>query len=274
VEASDGHPSTQPQLTRHVSTNGAPPAKKKKATVGFFEGLRFLAQDRYILCIAVLVIAYGVSINLVEVTWKNQLKHAYTNPSDYVTFMGYYSSCTGILTLLMMMFVGGNMVRRLGWGFTAQFTPWVLLITGAIFFILIVVKGLCGGGHLFLLAAVYVGALQNVLSKASKYSLFDPTKEMAYIPLDNERKVKGKAAIDGVGSRLGKSGGSIIYQALLVLGGTLDNVTPYVAVILAAVIGGWIYAAASLEPKFEEMSGNGDFKQRRGSTLLRRFSFV
>lgn len=31
-----------------------------------------------------------------------------------------------------------------------------------------------------LMAAVVVGSLQNVFSRASKYSLFDPCKEMAY----------------------------------------------------------------------------------------------
>ena len=40
-----------------------------------------------------------------------------------------------------------------------------------------------------LYAAVLVGAAQNIFSKSSKYSLFDPCKEMAYIPLENETKV-------------------------------------------------------------------------------------
>lgn len=237
--------------------------KKKKVQVGFIEGLQFLMKDEYIMCLATMVMAYGVSINLVEVTWKNQLKHHFTNPTDYVTFMGYFSSATGVLTLLMMMFVGGNMVRLRGWGFTAQFTPCVLLVTGALFFLLIMTKQAVAGGEQFLVAAIYAGAVQNVLSKSSKYSLFDPTKEMAYIPLDGDRKTKGKAAIDGVGSRLGKSGGALIQQALLVIGGTLDNITPVIAIVLGCIIAAWILAVRRLEPLFEELSGNTEWKNRK-----------
>ena len=41
-----------------------------------------------------------------------------------------------------------------------------------------------------LMAAVLVGAAQNVFSKSAKYALFDPCKEMAYIPLDRETQVR------------------------------------------------------------------------------------
>jgi ATP/ADP translocase len=44
-------------------------------------------------------------------------------------------------------------------------------------------------GMTTLLAAVYVGALQNIFSMSAKYSLFDPYKEMTYIPLDEDVKV-------------------------------------------------------------------------------------
>ena len=44
----------------------------------------------------------------------------------------------------------------------------------------------CGGAQ--------VGAAQNVFSKSSKYSLFDPCKEMAYIPLDEETQLKVRSA--------------------------------------------------------------------------------
>lgn len=48
--------------------------------------------------------------------------------------------------------------------------------------------------------------------QATKYALFDPTTQMAYIPLDEESKSKGKAAIDVLGSRVGKSVGALLLQ--------------------------------------------------------------
>lgn len=230
-------------------------AKKTKPKMGVMESFAFLAKSKYILCLAILVIAYGICINLVEVTWKNQLKLQYPNANDYSTFMGKFSFVTGLVTIFMMLFVGGNLIRRKGWGFAAQVTPVVLLLTGAGFFAFVLFRDNLSGyiamlGTTPLMLAVIFGAAQNIMSKSAKYSLFDPTKEMAYIPLDQESKVKGKAAIDVVGARLGKSGGSFVQQALLVAFGSIAAITPYVAVILFVIIFGWIYAVKVLNKQF------------------------
>lgn len=228
--------------------------KKKKTKMSLGDSFKFIFTSKYILCLALLVIAYGISINLVEITWKSQVKIQYPDPNDYSTFMGWFSTCTGAITILMMLFVGGNLIRLKGWGFAAMVTPVVLLITGIAFFSFVVFRDNLAGiiaavGSTPLFLAVLFGAIQNIMSKSSKYSLFDPTKEMAYIPLDEESKVKGKAAVDVVGARLGKSGGSMI-QLFLLAFGTLATITPYIGAILMIIIAAWIVAVRSLNKQF------------------------
>jgi AAA family ATP:ADP antiporter len=248
-------------MNKHVLTdprffdpNEVKRPKKSKTRPSFSESLRCL-NSKYVLCLALIVIAYGISIQLVEVTWKGQLKLQYPNPNEYSAFMGYFSTVTGAVSIFMLLFVGGNVIRRFGWRAGALATPIVLLITGVGFFSFVIFRDYLTGfvaffGFTPLLLAVYFGAAQNFMSKAAKYSLFDPTKEMAYIPLDPETKVKGKAAIDVVGARFGKSGGALINQALIVGFGSLSLITPYVAAALFLIIFIWIWAANRLNKEF------------------------
>lgn len=244
--------------------------KKVKSKMSLTESFGFLLKSKYILCITILVVAYGVCINLVEVTWKSQLKLQYPNPNDYNAFMGQFSFLTGAATIVML-FVGGWISRKKGWGFAAMITPVVLCITGALFFTFVIFRTDLDGyiamlGTTPLMLAVIFGMVQNIMSKSTKYSLFDPTKEMAYIPLDQESKVKGKAAIDVVGARLGKSGGSFIQQGLLVMFGTIAAITPYVAVAMFVFIGLWMVAVKSLSKQFNALTAQKSAEKKEEAT--------
>lgn len=189
---------------------------KTKTKLGMVDSAKYLVGSKYIRDLAMLVIAYGMSINIVEVTWKSKLRAAYPDPNAYSAFMGNFSTATGTVTFIMML-AGRYIFRRFGWGAAAYVTPVVLGVTGVAFFSLSLFSTqlspfIAALGTTPLIAAVFIGAAQNILSKSAKYSLFDPCKEMAYIPLDAEQKSKGKAAIDVIGNPLGKSGGSFIQQ--------------------------------------------------------------
>ena len=223
------------------------------------ESAIFLWKNKVLRYIAILVIAYGIAINLIEVTWKSYLAIQYPNPSDYQDYMVNFTFATGFTTIFLMLFVSSNVVRRYGWTVAALVTPVVLLVTGAGFFGFILFEGSMGAWfrveHMTPLAVgVLFGTIQNVMSKASKYSLFDPTKEMAYIPLDMESKVKGKAAIDVVGARMGKAGGSLLQQLLIGVYGSLRAVTGQIAVLLFLIIGIWIWADLRLGRAFGRLT--------------------
>lgn len=242
----------------YVDTPSKKASKKKKERMSVPDSIKFLAKSAYVRSLATLVVAYGISINLVEVTWKGKIKAQFPNPNDYSAFMGDFSTMTGIVTFVMML-VSRVIFKRYGWTVAALITPTVLLVTGIAFFTLVLASGpltpaLATIGMTPLLAAVYVGAAQNIFSKSAKYSLFDPCKEMAYIPLDEETKVKGKAAIDVVCNPLGKSGGALIQQFLIVGFGSLASSTPVLAVILFFIVGAWIRSAQSLGQQFSELA--------------------
>jgi AAA family ATP:ADP antiporter len=232
--------------------------KKKKPKLSVGESFKYLLTSPYIGMIAILVLSYGMSINLIEFVWKKQIKLYYAgDPNAYSAFMGNFSTFTGIATMSLIMICKG-IVRKFGWLTGALITPASIAITGGVFFGFILFKDisspiLAGAGVSVTYAAMMVGAAQNLLSKGTKYSLFDPTKEMSYIPLDAELKTKGKAAVDVIGGRLGKAGGGFISSTLLTVLGVSEaiQIAPYLSIIVAFVLVLWVWAAINLSKKYE-----------------------
>lgn len=82
-----------------VNPNKEAKRKKQKTSMSLGESASFLAKSKYIRDLATLVIGYGMSINIVEVTWKSKLKAAFPDPNSYSAFMGNFSSATGVVTV-------------------------------------------------------------------------------------------------------------------------------------------------------------------------------
>lgn len=228
---------------------------QKKGRLSFKESFSYVSKSKYLVCIAIIVISYNLVINLVEVIWKDQLRNLYPSPNDFNSYINTLTTILGVVSCIMA-FGMAKMISRIGWTWTASITPIVLAVTCIGFFSFILfqchlsdaIMGFLGASPLAI--AVFFGSAQNCLSKAAKYSVFDATKEMAYIPLSHECRLKGKAAIDGVGSRLGKSGGSLIHQSLLMIFVTISASTPIVAALLLTVIVFWIFSVHSLGKQF------------------------
>jgi AAA family ATP:ADP antiporter len=243
--------------------------KKKKAKLSMIESFKYILQSPYLGLIALLVLAYGVSINLFEGVWKGQIKIAYPTEVEYNSVMGGLSTVTGGIAVILML-IGSNLLRSLSWRTCALITP-AVLITGILVFFGVIYynNGMLPEGMKIVEAieqgviskelivfAVGLGLFVNAFGKAVKYSLFDPTKEMAYIPLDPELKVKGKAAVDVIGGRGGKSAGSYIQMGLLTLfsGSALYQLVPIIAPIAVGIVALWILSVFGLSKRFRALT--------------------
>jgi AAA family ATP:ADP antiporter len=239
--------------------------KKKKEKPSLIESAKIIFKSPELGLICVLIMAYGVTINLVEVQWKNQLGAYFAgDKGGYNAFMGNYSTITGFFTILFGWLIGSNVLRRVSWFSAAIVTPLMITVGGVTFFAFIFAREwvdfiLSAMATSPVAAASFLGAGIVILSKGIKYSLFDATKEMAYIPLNDELKTKGKAAVDVIGGRAGKAGGAFVQSSLQMIlatastvGSNIVSVTaPYAFIVFAAICVMWLYAVKALSHKVE-----------------------
>ncbi|HVX01331.1 MAG TPA: Npt1/Npt2 family nucleotide transporter, partial [Candidatus Babeliaceae bacterium] len=239
-------------LTNPIYYDGANKKNKNDhLKLSLSESVTYLLSSKYLGFISILLVSYGIASNFIDVAWRGQACTYFSHRSTYCEFMYRFTFWTGITTIVCSFMTKG-IIRRFGWFTGAIITPSVLLVSGLCFFSFILFReSLEGIASLFgtssLYMAVVIGAVLNIFSKIAKHSLFDPTKEMAYIPLDQELKVKGKAAVDVIGGRCGKGSGGFIQTFLLITtAGNLITTIPYLLGIFIVVILAWMGAVNSL----------------------------
>ena len=247
-------------LRRHAQHLIASSIKSKPPKMSLRTSISYVAKSKYLIYIAVIVIAYNMVINFTEVLWKSQIKDLFPTSGEYTAFTSKITFYIGLLATLGSYFISGNVIRRFGWKKAAMATPIIAAITGIGFFYFLFIKQYFppSWGNFFgltpLLLALSFGSIQNVFVRSSKYTLFDDTKEMSFIPLSQESKIKGKAAIDGVGSRLGKSGSSLILQILLIFFATPIACSGVIFLLIAIILPVWIKSIYSLNKKFVDLT--------------------
>lgn len=229
-----------------------------KTSLSLRESVSLIMNSRYIFYILIIVICYGFVINLLEGPWKAKVRELYPNTNEYLKFMGQFNIWMGASCVIITIFAS-NLLRRFSWFIAAIMTPSIMAITGTLFFAFVI------WGSFFqdvsnsvidpLHAAILFGALQNILSKSTKYSLFDSTKEMAYIPLSVELRTKGKAAAEIVGAKLGKSLGALVQSFIFILVPTasFDSITPILMVVFLSVIFIWFIDLGKLNIEYKKL---------------------
>jgi AAA family ATP:ADP antiporter len=231
-----------------------------KTKLGLKESFSYILSSKYLWLLLICSASFGLTMNLVEAVWKAKIKELCTTVNQYAEFSSMYIMWTGV-AIIFMTIIGNNIMKYHNWFVAAVITPVIIMITGSAFFVLIVfedymvplVDKILLTSPLVL--SVTIGAIQNVIVKGTKYSIWDTSREMLYIPLDNELKTKGKAAVDVVSSKIGKSSSGFIQSVLFTIfpTATAISIAPAMMIIFVIACLAWIYAVRIIYHEYKKI---------------------
>ncbi len=235
---------------------------KIKREVSIITHLKYITTSRPMILILFMMLGYFISLNLLDGVFKKMIENHCGGDANHI--LSYMSKVEiGIsLASILLSFLSFYLIQALTWLSYSLLTPLTLALLGSMFFLLIIFKNHLINLNLhensILIIALYIGSSSYVLAKSMKHSIFDTMKETFYIPLSQDLKVKGKAAVEALSSRWGKGGGAFIQHFLLVFfpSANLISIAPLIFVLFLLVLGGWIYSTNSLNRLLPNIDSN------------------
>jgi len=239
---------TQEELPSHKSLS----AERPKYTL--VQAIKHVYQHPRLLAIAVIVLSYNTLYTLSDFIFSSRVEMFFGAHEKIHSnsFLAKVSLATGCFAIVLALIVYPIVMRKGGWKYTALLTPFIFVGSAIVFYLM-------QSFELYHFAfAIYVGgsstitlmtgAIHIALLRAAKYSVFDATKEQAYVGLPLSDQINGKAVIDAIGSRFGKSLGSyIIFILFSIFGSQVSSIFPYVILSGVLMVLYWIHSILVLD---------------------------
>jgi AAA family ATP:ADP antiporter len=195
---------------------------------GFFEGLRLLVTQGYLLGIFLIIFIYEAIVTVIDFHFKKTASLAFTAERDLSEYLSNYATMTGVVATLCVILGVNNIQHRLGMRASLVLLP--LLVAAAIV------------GLWFYPDWLQMVFWIMVTAKAINYALNQPTLKQLYIPTSKDTKYKAQAWIEMFGGRSSKAFGSLINEMRKNLG--LVMFLNVVALVSGGMIIFWLFVAA------------------------------
>lgn len=224
-------------------------AEKKHEEPGFFDGLKLLLSNGYLLAITGIIIFYEVVVTILDFFFKSTAADYFrvnapeTFELSLSNYLSDYAVYTGIVATLCVLLGINNIQRKLG-------TAASLLLLPALMSVAVLT--------LRLSPTLSVAMILMVFAKAVNYALNQPTIKQLYIPTTKDTKYKAQAWIEVFGSRGSKALASGVNSFRFFLKNSMGS-TAGVAMFVTlssgmsfGLIGVWFFVGVYLAKKYNK----------------------
>ncbi len=167
--------------------NILPSTEQKRQSQNVLRDISNIFSEDYTRKLALIVIVMAIVITSVDYQFKILARSSFTKENSLTEFLAMFVFSTGILACIIQFFITGRFVNKYGI-FAALFTLPLFTGIGITFFIFY--------GTLF---AIGISQASNYMFR---YTVWDSTFQMLYIPIPPKKRNASKAIIDGVFKQL------------------------------------------------------------------------
>lgn len=201
------------------------PAPVSKKSKGEQPGpLSFLRDSPLLLYMSIIVVLITLAVNIVDYQFDLSLKSSFASDSQGLSaFLGSFYFWTGVVGLVMQVFLSGPLMRRFGTTAALMIMP-VGILAGSL---MVLVSG----------AAQWAVTLARSADTVFRYTVHDTSFNLLYVPISNEVRSQARAVIDGIFKpfTIGLSG--VLFFVVGRLAGIAILPWSYLAIVVVVVVG-------------------------------------
>ena len=199
------------------SDPAVPGAEAPRASLS--DGLAAVLGDRHLRTIAAIVGTATVASTLLDFQFKEIARATFTSGESLAAFLGNFYGVTGVIALLLQMFVAGRLLRRGGVAGSLAVLPLVLIL---------------GSAAVVAFPGLAVATLIRGADNSLRRSLHRSVIEYLYVPVPSVLRRKTKAFVDSAVDSAAEGTGAAIIYVLVTLAG-LPSSTLSIGVAISAL---------------------------------------
>jgi AAA family ATP:ADP antiporter len=214
---------------------GAHTSQAEEEEPGFFEGLKLLVSNKYLLGIFAIISFFEIIATFIDFNFKNMVFSTFSSEMARSAYLGDWASTINLVTLICILLGVNNIQRWLG-------------VRAALALLPCIIAGIMIAFNMFYVIDVLFWLM--IGAKAINYALNGPTLKQLYVPTSKDVKYKAQAWIETFGSRGAKAASSSMNALTKVFGLPL-----YLAVIFYTSMGllaFWVFIGLYLGKQYNQ----------------------